>query len=127
MSNTGVVSLDRSIDTTNGWLSDVAEAFGTKDGTLAYRVTRAWLHTLRDRLPVPVAAQLAAQLPDLLRGVFDAEIHGTEAARSGRLVTAALRWHLSSGVIDEALAVLPADMRDLIESTDQAPVTGGGR
>ena len=151
MSNTGVVSLDHSIDTTNAWLSDVAEAFGTKDRTLAYRVTRSWLHTLRDRLPVPVAAHLAAQLPDLLRGVFydgwnpsrvpvkygrdeyaarfarDAQIHSTEAARSGRLVTAALRQHLSAGVIDEALAVLPADVRDLVESTDQAPVAGGGR
>src|SRR5215472_12463445 len=70
MSRTGVDSLDNSIDKTNVWLADVAAGFGTEDRRLAYRVTRTWLHTLRDRLPVPVAAHLAAQLPELLRGVF---------------------------------------------------------
>jgi len=29
-------------------------------------VLRAWLHALRDRLPVPIAANFAAQLPELL-------------------------------------------------------------
>lgn len=151
MPNTGVVSLDHSIDTTNAWLSDVADSFGTKDRTMAYRVTRSWLHTLRDRLPVPVAAHLAAQLPDLLRGVFydgwnpskvpvkygrdeyaarfarDAQIHNTEVAKSGRLVTAAMRRHLSAGVVDEALSVLPADVRGMLESAEPAPASGGDR
>jgi uncharacterized protein (DUF2267 family) len=70
MSVTGISHLDHSIDTTNAWLADVADGFGTEDRRFAYRVTRAWLHALRDRLPVPVAANFAAQLPELLRGVF---------------------------------------------------------
>ena len=67
---TGVSNLDNSIEKTNAWLADVASEFDTDDRRFAYRVTRAWLHALRDRLPIPVAAHFAAQLPELLRGVF---------------------------------------------------------
>ncbi len=146
MSRTGVDSLDRSIDKTNAWLADVAAGLGTEDRRLAYRVTRSWMHTLRDRLPVPVAAHLAAQLPELLRGVFydgwnpskvpvrygrdeylsrfarDAQIHHHEVADTGRIVTAAMRKHLSAGAINEALGVLPADIRHLIAPGDTQQV-----
>ena len=142
MSRTGVDSLDRSIDKTNVWLSDVARSFGTDDRRMAYRVTRSWLHTLRDRLPVPIAAHMAAQLPDLLRGVFyegwnpskvpikygrdeyvarfakDAQIHQHEVPMAGALVTSAMRRHMSSGAIDEALGALPTDVRALIMPAD---------
>lgn len=138
MSRTGVDSLDRSIEKTNAWLGDVAASFGTEDRRLAYRVTRSWLHTLRDRLPVPIAAHIAAQLPELLRGVFyegwnpskvpikyskdeyiarfakDAQIHHTEVPRAGRLVTSAFGRHLSAGAMNEALGALPADIRRLV-------------
>lgn len=151
MPSTGIVSLDHSIDTTNAWLADVATSFGTEDRRMAYRVTRSWLHTLRDRLPVQVAAHLAAQLPELLRGVFydgwnpskvplkygrdeyiarfarDAQIHNTQVRESGRLVTAAMRRHMSAGAVDEALGVLPADVRDLLEPTDAQTPAGGQR
>ncbi len=140
MSRTGVDSLDRSIDTTNQWLNDVASGFDTQDRRMAYRVTRSWLHTLRDRLPVPVAAHLAAQLPELLRGVFyegwnpsrvpikygkeeylarfaqNAQIHKTSAKITGQLVTEAMRKHLSPGIISEAFGVLPADIREVLEA-----------
>jgi uncharacterized protein (DUF2267 family) len=139
MSRTGVDSLDRSIDTTNQWLADVADCFDTQDRRMAYRVTRSWMHTLRDRLPVPVAAHLAAQLPELLRGVFyegwnpskvpvkygrdeylarfakDAQVNTAQAKESGQRVTTALRRHLSPGIVNEAFGVLPADIRDLLE------------
>lgn len=148
MSRTGVDSLDRSIERTNQWLGDVASSFETEDRKLAYRVTRSWLHTLRDRLPVTVAAHLAAQLPELLRGVFyegwnpskvptkydrdeyiarfarNAQIHNTEVQKASQLVTSAMRRHLSDGVINEAFGVLPADIRELIEPTATA---AGGR
>ena len=44
------------IDKTNAWPAEIAAEFGTEDRQFAYRVTRAWLHALRDRLPVQVAA-----------------------------------------------------------------------
>ena len=142
MSRTGVDSLDRSIEKTNAWLGDVAASFGTEDRRLAYRVARSWLHTLRDRLPVPIAAHIAAQLPELLRGVFydgwnpskvpikyskdeyiarfakDAQIHHTEVPRAGRLVTSAFGRHLSAGAMNEALGALPADIRKLVAAPD---------
>lgn len=67
---TGVENLDRSIERVNTWLADIDAGFGTSDRHLAYRVLRAWLHCLRDRLSVEVAAHFAAQLPELLRGTF---------------------------------------------------------
>jgi uncharacterized protein (DUF2267 family) len=147
MSRTGVDSLDNSIDKTNAWLADVAAGFGTEDRRLAYRVTRTWMHTLRDRLPVPVAAHLAAQLPELLRGVFydgwnpskvpvrygreeylsrfsqGAQIHHHEVQGAGRIVTAAMRKHMSAGAINEAFGVLPADVRQLITPADDEAMT----
>jgi uncharacterized protein (DUF2267 family) len=149
MSRTGVDSLDRSIDKTNAWLADVATTFGTEDRRLAYRVTRSWLHTLRDRLPVPIAAHIAAQLPELLRGVFyegwnpskvpikyskdeyiarfakDAQIHHTEVPRAGQLVTSAFGKHLSPGAMNEALGALPADIRTLVAAPDGAEQEAG--
>ncbi len=142
MSRTGVDSLDRSIDKTNVWLADVASSFGTEDRRLAYRVTRSWLHTLRDRLPVPIAAHIAAQLPELLRGVFyegwnpskvpikfgrdeyvarfarDAQIHLSEVPSAGQRVTSAMRRHMSAGAINEAFGALPGDIRGLIAPAD---------
>lgn len=149
MTRTGVDSLDRSIEKTNAWLADVASTFGTEDRRLAYKVTRSWLHTLRDRLPVQVAAHLAAQLPELLRGVFyegwtpsrvpikygredyiarfvrEAQIHASDAPNAVRLVTAALSRHISAGAIAEVKAVLPADVANLLEP-DQPQVPVGG-
>jgi uncharacterized protein (DUF2267 family) len=142
MTRTGVDSLDRSIDKTNAWLADVAANFGTEDRRMAYRVTRSWLHTLRDRLPIPIAAHIAAQLPELLRGVFyegwnpskvpikysrdeyvarfarDAQLHHTEVPRAGRLVTSAMQRHISVGAINEVLGALPADIRNLVAAPD---------
>jgi uncharacterized protein (DUF2267 family) len=142
MTRTGVDSLDRSIDKTNAWLADVAANFGTEDRRMAYRVTRSWLHTLRDRLPIPIAAHIAAQLPELLRGVFyegwnpskvpikysrdeyvarfarDAQLHHTEVPRAGRLVTSAMQRHISVGAINEVLGALPADIRSLVAAPD---------
>jgi uncharacterized protein (DUF2267 family) len=135
MSATGVSNLDHSIEKANAWLAEVAREFGTEDRPFAYRVTRAWMHVLRDRLPVPVAAHLAAQLPELLRGIFydgwnpshvpdkfdeaeyvrrfarDANIHNTEVKRAAGLVTKVMRHHMSAGAIDEAMHSLPTDIR----------------
>ena len=70
MSFTRISSLDQSVQKANTCLAEIADEFGAGDRRLAYRVTRAWPHTLRDRLPVTMAANFAAQLSELLRGVF---------------------------------------------------------
>ena len=156
MSFTGVASLDRSIDKANAWLADIDAGFGTSDRHLAYRVLRAWLHNLRDRLTVEVAAHFAAQLPELLRGVFfdgwnpsrvpqkydraeyvtrfarEAQVHESDVAKAASIVTAVARRHMSPGVVAQAFGLLPADLRDLLDpaaagSSAAGSATAGGR
>ena len=67
---TKVSALDHAMHTAHTWINDVAREFDTEDREFAYRVLRAWLHTLRDRLTVEASAHFAAQLPDLIRGIF---------------------------------------------------------
>jgi uncharacterized protein (DUF2267 family) len=136
---TGVSSLDASIDRANTWLTDIDAGFGTSDRRLAYRVLRAWLHCLRDRLTVEMAAHFAAQLPELLRGVFfdgwspdrvpqkydraeyltrfarEARVRDSDVAKSARIVTAVAQRHLSAGLMTHALGLLPADLQELLD------------
>src|SRR5579871_6578177 len=67
--STGIDSLDRSIHNANAWLNDLVDELG-EDRQSVYRMLRAFLHLLRDRLPPEEGAHLAAQLPHLWRGVF---------------------------------------------------------
>lgn len=149
MSFTGVSSLDHSIDKVNTWLTDIDKGFATEDRHLAYRVARAWLHCLRDRLTVQAAAHFAAQLPELLRGVFydgwnpsrvplkygraeyvqrfarDARVHESDVTKATGVVTAVVRRHMSAGAVDEVLAQLPADLRQLLDPAAAGLVAGG--
>lgn len=135
MSFTGVGSLDHSIDLTNVWLADIAKEIGTEDRRVAYQVLRGWLHTLRDRLTVEVAAHFAAQLPEMLRGVFfdgwnpskvpvkygvdefaarfarEANLHDTDVLAPMAAVTHCARRHMTDGAVDHALGQLPPAVR----------------
>jgi uncharacterized protein (DUF2267 family) len=139
MSFTGVDSLDASISKSNAWLADIDAAFGTKDRRFAYRVLRAWLHSLRDALSAEVAAHFAAQLPELLRGVFfdgwnpnkvphkfdraefvtrfarEAQVRDSDVTKSAKIVTAVARQHMSPGGVAHPLDHLPAGIRDVLE------------
>ena len=67
---TGVRTFDQSLETTREWLQAVQEQMGLDDEQRAFRIMRAVLQTLRDRLTVEEAAKFAAQLPMLLQGVY---------------------------------------------------------
>jgi uncharacterized protein (DUF2267 family) len=54
----------------NIWVKDMMAALGTKDGHKGLHALRAGLQALRDRLSVDQAAQLSAQLPLIIRGMF---------------------------------------------------------
>lgn len=151
MSFTGVSNLDASIDKANAWLAEIDAGFGTTDRRLAYRVLRAWLHCLRDRLTVGVAAHFAAQLPELLRGVFfdgwnpsrvpqkydraaylarfarEARVHDSDVVKAARIVTAVVQRHVSAGAVAQAFALLPADLRELLEPAAAGSTAGRGR
>jgi uncharacterized protein (DUF2267 family) len=70
MSQTGLEGFDVTVQKSQLWLKDLMEELGVEDRHKAYLALRAVLHALRDRLPVTEVAQLGAQLPMLLRGVY---------------------------------------------------------
>ncbi len=134
--------IEHSVEKTHVWLKDLSQALGVEDHQYAYRALRAVLHTLRDRLTVEVAVKFAAQLPTLIRGIYYEDwkpsrtplaIHDvdafldhvakeghmageTEASLAVEAVCQVLRQHISAGEIDEVLAILPQDLRVLIEA-----------
>lgn len=140
MTTTHVPTLEHGIHRTNEWLRDVAAELGSEDRHEAYRALRATLHVLRDRLPVDETAQLAAQLPDLLRGVYyegwkpsrtpasfhtreqlldrvvrEARYHGhTEASFAFNAAVAVLRRRISAGELADVTAVLPAEIAHFV-------------
>lgn len=134
-------SVERTVHVTNRWLHEVAKELG-EDEARAYQALRAVLHALRDRVGVDEAAQLAAQLPELLRGVFyegwvpsrtpeayhdagtflarierDLHLHGaTEASYAVRAVMDVLGRHVSEGELRDVMAVLPPAVRELVDA-----------
>ncbi len=137
--NTKVSALDHAMHSAHSWVNDVAREIGTEDREFAYRVLRAWLHTLRDRLPVEASARFAAQLPDLIRGVFYAgwnpnavpEKYGAEeysvrflreanialhdVGKVAAATTAAVSHHLSPTQVDKVLSQFPPEIRTLLQ------------
>ena len=70
MGATGLDVFDTTLQKTNEWLNAIMEELGWGDRRRAYLALRGTLHALRDYLVVDEGAQLAAQLPLLVRGVY---------------------------------------------------------
>lgn len=61
---------EATLQKTNVWLREISDLLHWNDHQKAYHGLRVVLQTLRDRLPVPEAAHLGAQLPMLVRGIY---------------------------------------------------------
>jgi uncharacterized protein (DUF2267 family) len=70
MSSVGLESLEHTVQLTHIWINELDERLGWNDKPRSYRLLKAVLHALRDRLQLNEAADLAAQLPTLLRGAY---------------------------------------------------------
>lgn len=71
MSASAIASFDTTVQTTNGRLKELSQKLEWHDGRQrAYLALRAVLHALRDRLTPEESADLAAQLPMLVRGFY---------------------------------------------------------
>jgi uncharacterized protein (DUF2267 family) len=66
----GTEAIDGTIHKTNEWLRDIAIELGEENRRHAYLALRGTLHAIRDFLPVDESAQLSAQLPMLVRGIY---------------------------------------------------------
>jgi uncharacterized protein (DUF2267 family) len=135
---TKVSAIDHATQSAHTWVCDVAREFDTEDREFAYRVLRAWLHTLRDRLTVQASANFAAQLPDLIRGIFyagwnpsgvpkkydveeyvlhfahEANIAHDDVGKAAAATTAAALHHLPAAQMDKALEQLPPELRAVL-------------
>lgn len=70
MSALGLKIIDESAQQANIWINAVDAGTGWEHKQRAYRLLRAVLHVVRDHLSVDEAAQLAAQMPALIRGIY---------------------------------------------------------
>lgn len=66
---------DHAVQKADEWIHDAMRELGTDDPREAHRALKAGLQALRDRLGVDEAAQLGAQLPLLVRGLFYEDWH----------------------------------------------------
>jgi uncharacterized protein (DUF2267 family) len=146
MSTTGLEAFDTTVQKTNTWLKELMGELGWQDKHKAYSALRATLHALRDRLTVDEAAQLAAQLPMLVRGLYYEgwdptgkpvkerqrsqflerimqSFRGDESVdpeRVARAVFALLSRRVTSGEIEDVKHVLPTEIRELWPSITAA-------
>lgn len=138
MSATGLEVFDSTVQKTNIWLKDLMEEMGW-DRHKAYQALRAVLHALRNRLTVEETAELGAQLPLLIRGIYyegwdptgkpararhrdqflaricehfkaDDDINPEAIARA---VFSLLSKRVSSGEIEDVKHISPLEIRDL--------------
>ena len=142
MTDDRVEIIDRSVEKTHLWLNELAQELGTNDKRYAYRALRAVMHAIRDRLTVDEAAQLAAQLPELIRGIYyegwdpsrtpahyhdskpfldriaaEASLAGdSEASYAAQAVMNVMRHHVSSGELEQVLGMLPPKVRAVIRA-----------
>lgn len=98
------------------------------------------MHALRDRLTVDEAAQLAAQLPDLIRGIYyegwdpsstpqkyrdldsflnriadEALLSGeTRASHAAAAASRVLQRHVSAGELRDVIGMLPEELRAVV-------------
>lgn len=140
MTMTGLTVFDETVHASNTWLHELTSRLGLDDRQQGYRVLRHSLHALRDRLPLTEAAQLSAQLPMLIRGIFfegwrpaatssvrdvDGFLTGLREAFSDnpdfdaeaafREVINVMRMHVSAGEIEDVRRCMPEELRRLWE------------
>lgn len=141
MSTTDSVLFESSVQKAREWVRDLAKELGRpEDPQYACRVLRSFLHTLRDRLPVEEAAHLAAQLPELVRGLYfegwrpadtpqayhdlntfleriahEGRLAGdTEAAFAAEAAVRVLASHVGVHEVGKVRLVLPRDIADFL-------------
>lgn len=138
MSGGAASIFDDSLQRTNIWMKELMAAVDWDDEHRTYRLLRATLHALRDRLPVNEAVHLGAQLPMIIRGFYyegwqpahkpvkerkeEFLDHIEEAFKTdpnennedlARAVFRFLANHVSAGEINQVKHALPKDLQTL--------------
>lgn len=137
--STKIAAFAHTAEISQQWVAEVMAGIRGRSLQEAYAATRAVLHALRDRISTDEAAQLSAQLPMLLRGLFyegwdpkgsaskerhleaflahiKSELHGhpnLAPEQAASAVFAVLAEHVSEGEVDDIVASLPRQLRGL--------------
>ncbi len=137
MATRGLEGIDETVRRTHEWIGQIAYRLGS-DQHYAYQSLRGVLHALRDRLSIDESAQLSAQLPMLIRGIYfegwdpchrvanrrDSEAflalacgraQPGQAEAAIRAVAGVVECHVSAGEWSHVLAQLPRRIRDLVD------------
>ncbi|CAN7364293.1 DUF2267 domain-containing protein [Mesorhizobium sp. LjNodule214] len=69
MAHTSAIGFAHAAEQAQQWVSELARDLGWSEQS-AYRLLRSVLHTLRDWLSPAEMADLSAQLPTLIRGIY---------------------------------------------------------
>ena len=132
--------LNRNVQKTHIWLKDANYELGWSMPQRSYLSLRAVLHALRDRLSIQETAQLGAQLPIFIRGLYyegwnpahtpvrsrgkelflrqvRAEFAHTrnpdvDTEHVTRAIFRVLCKHVSKGELDQIKALLPRELRE---------------
>lgn len=138
MSATGLEVFDKTLQTTNLWLKEIADETGP-DRKRAWHALGAVLRALRDRLTLDEAAHLGAQLPLLIRGLYYdqwrpaaqpvlarkreeflalvaaglSDIGPIDPEEASRAVFKTIDRHVARGEVDEVKQTLPQEIRSL--------------
>ncbi len=140
-------SFDKAVHNANLWLKDVMEELDWEDRHRAYAALRATLQALRDRLTVEEAAQLGAQLPTLVRGIYYEGWHPSgkplkerhkedflrhiahalrydaqaEPENVARAVFRVLAHRVTVGEMEDVRRILPGEIRALVPAPGAPP------
>ena len=70
MSDTAIPAFSHGAQQAQQWVNELADDLKGDGERHAYRLLRSILHALRDWLPIDEVADLSAQLPVLIRGIY---------------------------------------------------------
>jgi uncharacterized protein (DUF2267 family) len=65
-----IEAVEKTVQSANLWIAELNGIMGWEDTKRSWRLLRATLHALRDWLQVNEAANLGAQLPMVIRGLY---------------------------------------------------------
>jgi len=148
MTSTMLPVFQNTLKKTDQWLDEIMELLDWPDRQQAYKALRAVLHTLRDRLTIEEATDLAAQFPMLIRGLFFEGWNPTGKPNEirkpdefvgivnqhfppaedaeyidqediTRAVFRVIANHVSQGEIDDVIGSMPKELRELWSQPDE--------
>jgi len=131
---------DKAVQRSSQWLQELANELSWTDLGDTLVALRSVLHALRDRLPINEAAQLAAHLPLLIKGIYydgwhpsktpvkartkedflalvktplERGVAQADAEQVTRAVFRLLAGHVSAGEISDIRGIFPRELADL--------------